>query len=102
MTNIKTEAEKIGKSLTAAIQKVIRAKGLVSDENKPHLVDSIEASIDIEGFDIEIKISGFEYFKYLDAEHGILEAVQDSGEYKNLMKDIESLYAKLITDSFKK
>lgn len=100
-TNITVKTKHIADSITALIKKIIRQKGLVSDENKPHLVDSIKAKVEIKNNDIDIQITGFYYFKFLNEKYGIMDEMYKSNEYKLIKKEFFTIYKQLIIEEFK-
>lgn len=86
----KGEQTKITNAFTKLIQNELRSKGLV-DSGK--LVKSISTKLITTNGNYSFKISGEDYFKYLDDEYNVTEDAMKSNDFNKIIEMLEDAIA---------
>lgn len=96
------EYNRICRTLTDLFKKEIRKQGLVSKENKPHLIDSIVWTAKKTSNGYNLAMESFDYFGYLDSKYRISENVFRTIEYQGVLDKIAELNVQFYLDELTK
>lgn len=95
--NITSELNSIARDITKLITDELTRQKLV---NTGKLNSSFKVSVVSVPTGYSISIESLDYFKYLDAEHGILDNVFSSASYARIQEQIADLFVSQILDDF--
>lgn len=94
--SLESDLQTISTSIENIIKQTISNKGLVDTGT---LLNSIKASITIDtSGEMQIKIVGEDYFKYLDDEHNIVNDAFSSQSFAQIEEEISNAYLKYLTE----
>ena len=89
--NYDLEYTRLANKLTQLFRNEIRKLGLVSNDSKPHLVDSIQWTVKKTSNGYNLQMESFDYFVYLDSKYNITNNVFKTTEYRDIENKIADL-----------
>ncbi len=96
--NINSELNDICRDFENLYKDIIRQMGLVSKENKPHMVDSIKFTYISNGSGYKFQMVAFDYYKFLAKQFHIQSNVSRDPRWKQILKRVAVLNARVLKE----